>query len=139
MQIPSLRTKRRARIEIIPLIDIIFFLLATFMMVSLSMVQNRALNVHLPAASSATPQERNDSVTVTVTENGQYAWNKETVELADLVERLHQLKAHNPDAKVFIHGDGQSRFAAIVAVLDETRKAGLNHVAIETVTDVTHL
>ncbi|MCE0524190.1 MAG: biopolymer transporter ExbD [Methylacidiphilales bacterium] len=132
MQIPSLRAKRRARIEIIPLIDIIFFLLATFMMVSLSMIQNHALNVHLPMAATGAPQERNDSVSLSVTEDGQYAWNKETVTLDDLIARLHQLKAGNPDPKIFIHGDGQARFTAVIALLDEARKAGIGKVAIET-------
>ncbi len=54
--IPSPRSKKRARIEIIPLIDIIFFLLATFVMVSLSMVKNKAIPVNLPPASTGAPQ-----------------------------------------------------------------------------------
>ena len=53
--IPSPRSTRRARIEIIPLIDIIFFLLATFVMVSLSMIQNRGIPVQLPAATTGVP------------------------------------------------------------------------------------
>lgn len=55
-KIPSPRSNKRARIEIIPLIDIIFFLLATFVMVSLSMVQNRGIPVTLPAAATGAPQ-----------------------------------------------------------------------------------
>lgn len=132
MQIPSLHPKRRARIEIIPLIDIIFFLLATFMMVSASMIHNKALNVHLPAAAAGISQEQNDTTAITITEDGQYAWNKETVTLVELIHHLQQLKETNPDPKIFIHGDGQSRFASVVVVLDETRKAGINKIAIET-------
>ncbi len=52
MKIPSPRAARKARIEIIPLIDIIFFLLATFVMMSLSMIKNRGIPVNLPVASS---------------------------------------------------------------------------------------
>ncbi|MBI4027836.1 MAG: biopolymer transporter ExbD [Verrucomicrobia bacterium] len=61
MKIPSLNAKRKARIEIIPLIDIMFFLLATFMMVSLSMVKNLAVPVHLPKAATSAPEERKNS------------------------------------------------------------------------------
>jgi len=132
MHVPPLRVRRRARIEIIPLIDIIFFLLATFMMVSLSMIQNRALSVHLPVASSSTPQDQDQAISITITEDGNYAWNKEPVSLSELVDRLHQLKVMHPDPKVFIHGDGDAHFKAVVLVLDETRKAGITKVAIET-------
>ncbi|MFZ0434711.1 MAG: biopolymer transporter ExbD [Chthoniobacterales bacterium] len=132
MQIPSPRVRRRARIEIIPLIDIMFFLLATFMMVSLSMIQNKALPVRLPSASSSVPQEHKEDVTLTVTESGRYAWNKEPLGLPEIIGRLAQLKASNPDAKVFIHGDGEARFASVVALLDETRKAGVTRIAVET-------
>ena len=132
MQIPSLRVRRRARIEIIPLIDIMFFLLATFMMVSLSMIQNKALPVRLPSASSSIPQEHKDEVTLTVTDNGSYAWNKDPVTLPEITSRLTQLKASNPDPKVFIHGDGGARFEAVVALLDETRKCGITRIAVET-------
>jgi len=58
MRIPSVR--RRARIEIIPLIDIIFFLLATFVMVSTSMIKNLGITVQLPVASTSAPQDRKD-------------------------------------------------------------------------------
>lgn len=54
MILPLPNIRRRPRIEIIPLIDIIFFLLATFVMVSLSMVRNQGLNVNLPRASRET-------------------------------------------------------------------------------------
>lgn len=132
MQIPSLRVKRRARIEIIPLIDIMFFLLATFMMVSLSMIQNKGLPVRLPGASSSVPQDHKEEITLTVTENGTYAWNKDPATLQEIIARLAQLKASNPDPKVFIHGDGGARFDTVVALLDETRKTGITRIALET-------
>lgn len=68
--IPSPRSRRKARIEIIPLIDIIFFLFATFVMVSLSMVKNHGIPVHLPAAATGSPQSREHAAVVTVAEGG---------------------------------------------------------------------
>ena len=78
MRIPPLQaTRRRARIEIVPLIDIIFFLLATFVMVSLSMIKNRGVPVNLPTAASAVAQERKSYVAVTVTEPGDVYLDKQ--------------------------------------------------------------
>src|SRR5208282_3253297 len=102
MVIPSPRQKRRARIEIIPLIDIIFFLLATFMMVSLSMIRNQGLSVHLPVAGSASSHDQTDVVTISVSESGSYAWNKEAFDSSELASRLAQLKATQPEARLII-------------------------------------
>ncbi|MEI9998969.1 MAG: biopolymer transporter ExbD [Verrucomicrobiota bacterium] len=132
MKIPSPRTAKRARIEIIPLIDIMFFLLATFVMVSLSMVKNEGMPVKLPVASTSAPQDRKDYTSITVNGKGEYFFNKEPIARADLGPRLQALKASQPDPKIFINGDGKTEFDNVVAVLDETRKAGISKVAIET-------
>jgi biopolymer transport protein ExbD len=132
MNIPSPRVSKRARIEIIPLIDIMFFLLATFVMVSLSMVKNQGLPVKLPVASTSAPQDRKDYTSITVNEKGDFFFNKEPIARADLGARLTQLKATQADPKIFINGDGKTEFNNVVAVLDETRKAGISKVAIET-------
>ena len=130
--IPSPRSNRRARIEIIPLIDIIFFLLATFVMVSLSMVQSRALPVHLPAAATGTPQDRADFAAITITETGAVFFNKEPVTPEQLDTALRDLLASRPDPKVFINGDRKAEFGRAIAVLDQVRQAGITKIAIET-------
>ena len=132
MSIPSPRGRKRARIEIIPLIDVIFFLLATFMMVSLSMVKNNAIKVNLPAASTSAPQERNDRTTISVTKDGDLFFNKEPMQLEQLPARLQQFKTEQADPKVFINGDEKAFFGAAVEVLDDLRKAGITKVAIDT-------
>ena len=132
MNIPSPRAQKRARIEIIPLIDVIFFLLATFMIVSLSMVKNRGIPVHLPAASTGAPQDHADDTVISVATDGTLFFNKEPLKLDQLPDRLRQLKASNPDPKVYINGDEKAFFGAAVGVLDELRKAGITKVAIDT-------
>jgi biopolymer transport protein ExbD len=132
MKIPSPRIARRARIEIIPLIDIMFFLLATFMIVSLSMVKNQGVPVKLPVASTSAPQDRKDFTSISVNEKGEYFFNKEPIAAADLGPRLQALKATQADPKIFINGDGKTQFENVVTILDETRKAGISKVAIET-------
>ncbi len=132
MKIPSPRIARRARIEIIPLIDIMFFLLATFVMVSLSMVKNQGLPVKLPVASTSAPQDRKDYTSITVNDKGEFFFNKAPVTREELGPRLTALKASQADPKIFINGDGKAEFDNVVAILDETRKAGISKVAIET-------
>lgn len=132
MDIPSPRARKRARIEIIPLIDIIFFLLATFIMVSLSMVKNKGIPVNLPVSSASAPQDRKDFISITVTERGEIFWDKEKTSLAELPTRLQRLKVGTPDPKIFLNGDTKAELGNAVAVLDEVRLAGITKVAIET-------
>ena len=132
MKIGSPLPQKKARIEIIPLIDVIFFLLATFMMVSLSMVKNNGIKVNLPAAATGAPQERNERTTISVTKDGNLYFNNEQMQLGQLPARLQQLKAQQPDPKVFINGDEKAFIGAAVEVLDDLRKAGITKVAIDT-------
>ena len=132
MHIPSPRPKRHARIEIIPLIDIMFFLLATFVMVSLSMIKNRGIPVILPAAGSASAQEHKDHVVVSIAESGQLYLDKTELSQEQLLETLGTVKKHNPELRVFINGDQNARLGLAITVLDEVRKLGITKVAFET-------
>jgi len=127
---------KRARIEIIPLIDIIFFLLATFVMVSLSMTKNQGVQVALPVASSAQSlvdrQEMDQTVTLSVTDKGEVFFNKEKINLTQLPFRLQNLKGTSKDPKVVVNGDSSADFKTVVAVLDEVRKVGITKVGIST-------
>src|SRR5579885_2079890 len=100
MQIPSPRSKRRARIEIIPLIDIMFFLLATFVMVSLSMVKNQGIPVNLPAASTGTAQSRENSTVISIRSGGELYFDKQPVTSEQLTAELKALVAANPSPVV---------------------------------------
>ena len=131
MRIPATVT-RRPRIEIIPLIDIVFFLLATFVMVSLSMVKNRGIAVHLPAASTGTPQERLIFMTITIAEDRGLYLDKQPVQLDELGPRLTKLKTDDARLRVFIHGDERASFGYAIQVLDEVRRAGISDVSIQT-------
>ncbi|MBK7876264.1 MAG: biopolymer transporter ExbD [Planctomycetes bacterium] len=127
---------KRARIEIIPLIDIIFFLLATFIMVSLSMTKNQGVNVALPTAGTAASlgdqQELEKALTLTVNEKGEVFWNKEKITTAQLPMRLQTFKAASKDPKVVLNSDGKADFEKVVGLLDEVRRAGIAKVGINT-------
>ena len=127
---------KRARIEIIPLIDIIFFLLATVIMVSLSMSKNQGVQVALPTAGSAASlgdqQEMEKAVTLSVNEKGEVFYNKEKIALGQLPLRLQTLKSTSKDPKVIINGDAHSDWKHLVSLLDEVRKIGIVKVGINT-------
>ena len=128
-----IHSKRKSpRIEIIPLIDIVFFLLATFVMVSLSMVKNKGISVALPSASTGVAQEQKEHVVVSVADNGRLFLDKRELPLEQLVVELRKLKAQNAELRVFINGDENARLGVAIAVLDEVRKLGVSKVAFET-------
>ena len=132
MKIDSLRPNRKARIEIIPLIDIMFFLLATFVMVSLTMVKTKGVPVNLPKAVSGEKVNPQDFTTVSVTADGKYFIDKTEVRADFLAEEFRKLKSANTDPKVYVKADTDARFGEAVAVLDGLRNAGISKIAIET-------
>ena len=127
---------KKARIEIIPLIDIIFFLLATFIMVSLSMTKNQGIKVSLPAAAAAASlgdqKELEKAVTLSVNDKGEVFYNKEKVAITQLPLKLSAYKANSKDPKVMINGEASADWKHLVAVLDEVKKVGILKVALNT-------
>jgi biopolymer transport protein ExbD len=126
--------KKKARIEIIPLIDVIFFLLATFVLFTLSLNKIQSVPVNLPVASptasSAKPDE--DTVTLQVSDQGTCYWNKELININEIGPRLSQYKTQVPNPRVLIAGDDKAKFGITVRALDEVRKAGIEQVSVET-------
>ena len=128
MQISSPVHARRARIEIIPLIDIMFFLLAAFMMVSLRMtkVQNRPVN--LPIAIAAQSDFGADLLHVAVDNTGGIWIEKQPVQPAALYTILTNRLRINPQLPVFIGGDASTPHREMVKVLNLARQAGVQQV-----------
>lgn len=124
--------KKKARIEIIPLIDVIFFLLATFVLFTLSLNKTEGVKVLLPNSVTAEPRDTRNTATVTVTEQGTIAWNKDFVDLGEFLNRLKAFKASNPEGRILINGDDNALFNAAIYVFDEARKAGFEKILIET-------
>ena len=132
MKVPFDSPQRRPRIEIIPLIDVIFFLLASFLMVSLSMVKNQGIPVRLPVAATGKPNLADAPVTVTVSRQGAFSLNKQAMGLEALRRQLQAFQRRDPDLKVILQGDAGSDFGDVVKALDELRKLGIERVAMQT-------
>ncbi|HEY9247481.1 MAG TPA: biopolymer transporter ExbD, partial [Rariglobus sp.] len=118
---------KKARIEIIPLIDVIFFLLATFVLFTLSLNKIQSVPVDLPQATPA-PKSGNDDeiVVLQVSDTGTAYWNKELITLAEIAPRLINYKTTTPNPRVLITGDDRARYGETIRALDEVRKAGIS-------------
>lgn len=121
--------QEKARIEIIPMIDVIFFLLVFFMISTLSMTVNRGLPVNLPSAATS-QQGIRENVNLTVLPDGQMFLNKEPVAIQEIGQRVRAAVAADPQLTVVINADGQVLHSRVVDILDELRAAGVSGLAI---------
>src|SRR5206468_5224150 len=108
MRVSSPIPHHKARIEIIPLIDIMFFLLASFMMVSLSQVHMKGIKVTLPTGQSGETQSKRDYISVSVNEAGIPFFDKNEETYDSLTAKLKTVHDENPEAKVFVRGDSNT-------------------------------
>jgi biopolymer transport protein ExbD len=140
----SAEGKKKARIEIIPLIDVIFFLLATFVLFTLSLDRIASVPVTLPKASPTTPSSVDETtINIQVSDAGTYYWRvgargvSELIGAAEIAPRLQQVRSSQTAPRVLVRGDNKAKFGPAVLVLDEVRKAGIDQVSVETVTSPT--
>jgi len=131
MQVSSPIPKKHARIEIIPLIDIMFFLLASFMMVSLSQTHMKGIKVALPSATVPPPNTPKDFVSIRVGAGDTVSFDGQLVDAEQVMPRLFQLHAANPNIKVSISAEGMARHGDVITVLDEVRRAGIQKVGYQ--------
>ena len=119
-----------ARIEIIPLIDIMFFLLAAFMLVSLSMTQLHRVPIDLPEASTGVPDSKTPPFQISIDPNGVATWDTKIVTLSEITARL-QKETTPAETRVLISADADSRHKNVLDVLNAVRAAGITKVSFE--------
>ncbi len=120
-----------ARIEIVPLIDIMFFLLASFMMVSLTMTQVHRVNLKLPSMATSHKQQKAPPLHLAVDEHGVVTWDTKIVTPSEVTDRLKALPP-NEDTRVMIAADGAALHQQVLSVMDAVRAAGIEKVSFET-------
>jgi biopolymer transport protein ExbD len=125
--------KKHARIEIIPLIDIMFFLLASFMMVSLSQTHMKGIPVNLPSANSPPqpPNEKKDYVSIRVTEGGLVYFDNAPVLDSDILPKLYQLHEANKDVKISLSAETLATHGDVITLLDKIRLAGITKIGYQ--------
>jgi biopolymer transport protein ExbD len=136
MKLSSAPPPKKARIEIIPLIDIMFFLLASFMLVSLSMVKLQNIKTNLPNASTGKNVAKPDFVAIGIDKAGLFYFDKETkpIDPDKIPDRLKPILASkSADFKVFVNADSGARYANIITALEKLREAGVTKVSFPVV------
>jgi biopolymer transport protein ExbD len=123
---------KKARIEIIPLIDIMFFLLASFMLVSLSMINMKGVDVNLPTAKAAEPNEKPDLLIVGVDALDDIYFGQDKVAKNDVPAKFKQIYEQNKDQKIFIRTVPKATYETFLYVFDQCRKSGLEKVSLQT-------
>jgi biopolymer transport protein ExbD len=131
MEFTSPIPHHKARIEIIPLIDIMFFLLASFMMVSLSQVHMKGMKVNLPTGISGITQNKREYVSLSVDKDGQIYFDKTPMEPNQIYDSLVKVHATSPGAKIFIRGDRDTYHGDIIRLIEQVRSAGFYKIAFE--------
>ena len=129
MKLPSPIQLKHSRIELIPLIDIMFFLLASFMMVSLQLDRTENIKVNLPRATQARPDFKPDMINIAVDKTGGIWLAKKRVSLVDLAALLKARFHSAMDVPVYISGDRDTLHGNMVGVLQTVRAAGIQKVA----------
>ena len=137
MNVASPIPHKKARIEIIPLIDIMFFLLASFMMVSLSQTTMKGMKVNLPIGSSGQTQSKKDYVSLSVDKDGYYYFDKTRIALEEILPKLKQIYATAPEAKIFIRADRDALHGNVTRMLDQIRSSGFTKLSFEIKSEAT--
>ncbi len=123
--------EEEARIEVVPLIDIMFFLLASFMMVSISMTQLNRVPLKLPTSAVATQEIKAPPIHLAIDANGVITWDMQTVTTTEITDRLKALPPKD-DTAVMIGADQEAKHKQVMAVLDAVKSAGISKVSFET-------
>jgi biopolymer transport protein ExbD len=129
MKVPSPVQRRHSRIVIIPLIDIMFFLLASFMMISLQMDRTQNIKVNLPPAGQGRHDFRPDMINIAVDTSGGIWLAKTQVSLPELSIVLSNRYRLDTNLPVYINGDRDTLHGAMVDVLEAVRRVGIQKVA----------
>ena len=131
MKLRSLRLETSPRLMIIPMIDIIFFLLVFFMMSTLYMVEQRTLPVELPQAATS-QVDMNKRVAITVLADGRVLVNKEEVSPDLIKPRIQAELARGQMSLLSCRADRRTEYGNVVAIMDELKELGVRHLAVAT-------
>ena len=129
MKLRNLRIDSQPQLMIIPMIDIIFFLLVFFMMSTLYMVEQHTIPVNLPQAAAA-QSEPTRSINITVLSDGRVVFEQEELPLQLLQRRISLELQKQPDSVFVLRGDEKVEYGNVIEVLDQMKQAGARRVAV---------
>lgn len=122
---------KKPRIEMIPLIDVVFLLLVFFIYSMLSLTIHRGLPVHLPVAATS-QADKQEFISITLQRDGRLFLEDNEVDMDTLHSLLIMAKEEDPNRKVYLRADKEVSYQRVVEVLDLIRSAGIYELALET-------
>ena len=126
------REKGQPVVMIIPMIDIMLFLLVFFMISTIYMVQTNTLQVNLPQSESAKRDTKPNVIPITVMENGNIMYDKDNINNRDLTMKVQKAILEDKDTVFVLFGDKFTKYEKVVSVLEMLKKSGVKHVSIAT-------
>jgi biopolymer transport protein ExbD len=129
MRLQRKGSSKKARIEIVPMIDTIFFLLVFFMISTLSMARFTGVQVSLPKAASGS-QPPTETIVISLTKDDQLFFNKTQMSANSLRESLRGELAKNPELLVVINADDGVQHGKVVEIMDQARQTGATKLSI---------
>ena len=124
MRLRDRRAFGKPEVVIIPMIDIMFFLLVFFIMSTLYMVNIKTVDVNLPKAQSAQTQ-LNVTYLVTVRKDGSLWLEDQPIDADTLVQQARMESQKNPRFAVVVRADGDMNYSGVMELLDRFRQAGI--------------
>ena len=128
------REKGQPVVMIIPMIDIMLFLLVFFMISTIYMVQTNTLQVNLPQSESAKRDTKPNVIPITVMENGNIMYDKDNINNRDLTMKVQKAILEDKDTIFVLFGDKFTKYEKVVSVLEMLKKSGVKHISIATET-----
>ena len=117
----SLGGRKKARIEIIPLIDVMFFLLASFMMVSLSMQKLQVIKMDLPTATAQTTSKKPDVFNIEISRSGDISVDAKHLSIPEMEIALRDRLNANTNLPVYIKADQRATHGMVMNILDTVK------------------
>jgi biopolymer transport protein ExbD len=126
---PIRRSEYETRIEIMPLIDVIFLLLTFFIYAMVLMVRAELLPVEMHAFASGEPAQVPPAVALTIDRNGSLFFNREQIAMSTVLERLKAVRDADPDTVIYVAAEATGatdRLPTFLDLYDQLAHAGLN-------------
>ena len=130
----NMNTHKSVRIEMLPLIDIVFLLLVFFIYAMLSMAVHRGLPVLLPASSTA-EIEKKSTLSVTVKTDGTIYVDEKLISIENLADFLKKRAEIDKDTGIFLFAERTLSYQKLFRILDQIRMAGLNRISLQAEAD----
>ncbi len=124
------RTNPDARVEITPMIDVVFLLLTFFIFSIVLMVRADVLDVQLPELSSNQSAESVVPITVAITETGSMLVNRDEITIDTIVERLESLQSEFPGSPIVLAVDTRADAGILIELVDRLTVAGIKSFSI---------